>query len=455
MITESSANWEDPLPKLVALYFDNLLNEKELRILQSRLKSDPEARVFFAQFSALQTQLEWVYTDATSPQEMEHLPVSAQPEKRNWNTILYISACICLALGGLLFIHMTTPVAHVFPVTDSLWKHGPVIQEEALLAGAKRHLLRGEIEVRFVSGSVINLKAPALIQFNGTNAVYLDEGKLVADIPESGHGFEVETHAGRIVDLGTSFSVNVSAAQNTDVNVFRGKVEVTGDSNTSPAREIKANEAVQIDSSTRQVTPQHYSSNDFIPIIARDYPVLNFSESIIFQETIPDSVARGLFHVLERDGHIFLFPEKRNVKLHSDLEVSISQPGSYWSYDQIEKETDVIPSGSQVDCYRVYYDPASNKNDLIPTEGEIEFDRPVLGLITTRKRLEASDAFLNPLYNTRHQQTLKHQEIETRLSKDGTRQDVIVLSEDRRKLSFKLFTGTTFVDEFRVLIAAP
>ncbi|WP_339734178.1 FecR family protein [uncultured Gimesia sp.] len=455
MITERSAQWEDPLPKLVALYFDNQLDESKLRLLQERLKSDPEARVFFAQFSALQAQLEWVYTDSPDSQKQTHLPVSFQVAKRNWSQILYAFTCICLVLGGLLFVHLTTPVAHVFPVKGSYWKTGPINDHEPLLSGSHRHLLRGEIEIRFESGSVVNLKAPALFTTNGSNEFYLEEGKVVADVPESGHGFTVDTHAGRIVDLGTSFSVNVGAERNAEIKVYRGKVQVGNSTADGPSHEIRANEAVQIDSVTRKIQTQNYSSSDFIPLISRDYPVLRFSESVVFQEHMPAAIARGTFQVLERDETVFLFPEKRDVQLISDLKVSISQPGKYWSQDQIEKESDVISRGMKVDCYRVYYDPASNQDDMMPAAGEIEFDQPILGIITTNKMLGASDKFLNPVFHQFPGQKIKHQEIEIRLSKDGTRQDVIVLSPDRKKLSFQLFTGTSFVDEFRVLVASP
>lgn len=455
MITERSGQWEDPLPNLVALYFDNQLDEPELKLLQERLKSDPEARIFFAQFSVLQAQLEWVYTDSPETQEQTHLPASFQSSQRNWSQILYAITCICLVLGGLLFVHLTTPVAHVFPAKDSYWKTGVISQNEPLLSGSHRHLIQGEIEIRFESGSVVHLKAPALFTTNGSNEFYLEEGKIVADIPKSGHGFTVDTHTGRIIDLGTSFSVKVGLKQNTEIKVYRGKVQVGEDHANGSPHEIRANEAVQIDSITRIIQTHNYSSSDFIPLIARDYPVLNFSESVVFREHLPDAVARGDFQVLESDETVFLFPEKRDVQLLTDLKVSISQPGSYWSYDQIEKESDIIRRGMKVDCYRVYFDPRSNQNAMMPANGEIEFDQPILGLITTKKMLEASDAILSPAFHQFPGQKIKHQEIETRLSEDGTRQDVVTLSPDRKKLSFQLFSGTTYVDEFRILVVSP
>lgn len=455
MISERTAKWEDPLPELVALYFDNQLDEAQLQHLQDRLKTDPEARVFFAQFSVLQAQLEWVYTDSPDTVEQSHLPAEYQTSRRNWSQILYALVCVCLVLGGLLFVHLTTPVAHVFPLQESHWKSGPISQEEPLLSGSHRHLLRGEVEVRFASGSVVHLKAPVIFTTNGSNELYLEEGRLVADIPESGHGFTVDTHAGRIIDLGTSFSVNVGGERNAEVNVYRGKVRVANSNDANLSHEVRANEAVRIDSVTRDIQTKDYTSSEFIPLIKRDYPVLNFSDTVVFQEQLPPEVALGSFQVLERDKTVFLFPEKRDIQLQSDLAVSIAQPGRYWSYDQIETDSDVIPRGMKVDCYRVYYDPQSNQNDLLPVNGEIEFTQPILGVITTQKRLLASDAILNPAYQQYAGEQIRHQEIETRLSKDGSRQDLIELSPDRKKLSFQLFSGTIYVDEFRILVASP
>lgn len=455
MITENPADREDPLPELVALYFDNRYNERELRQLQARLKSDPEARLFFIQFSTLQTQLEWVFTDSTTPQEWSHLPALGKPRSKNWNLIAYITVCVCLLSASILLMYMVTPVAYVFPLPNSQWSSGPIAPEETLLSGSKRQLLKGEIEIRFESGSIVNLKAPAIFTIHGTNEIFLKAGKLVADVPKSGHGFTVETQTGRIVDLGTSFSVNVGAELNTEIKVYRGKVQVAGSRETDRPREILANEAVQIDSVTNAIQSRDYTSTDFIPLIARDYAVDHFSDSVIFQEQLPDQIARGEFQVLERDGAIFLFPEKRDILLSKNLPVSISQPGDYRAEEQIEKETDFVPRGMKVDCYRVYYDPASNHRDMIRAEGVVHFHRPILGVITTKNRLSETDAVLNQLCAGGACPPLQHQEIEIRASKDGTHQDILSLSEDRKTLKFILFTGTSYVDEFRILVASP
>lgn len=455
MISENTTNWEDPLPRLVALYFDEQLDESELQQLQTRLKSDPEARVFFAQFSNLQTQLEWIFTDSVPHREMMYLPSSFQAKTRNWNLILYITCCVCLAVGSLFFMYLTTPVAHVYPSPGSHWDFGAVTSEETLLSGSHRQLLRGEIEIRFTSGSIANLKAPARFRIKDSNTIFLDEGKLVADIPQSGHGFTVETQSGRIVDLGTSFSVNVGADSNTEVKVYRGKVQVAGATETQTARELTANEAVEIDSISKSLHPRDYTSSDFIPLIARDYSLHDCSDNVVFQEHLPDQIARGEFQLLERDGTVFMFPERQGILLSRNLSVSISQPGSYWSYDQIETETDLIPRGMKIDCYRIYYDPASNENDFLKVEGMIRFHQPILGIITTRNKLLETDLILNPLCQGGTCPNIRHQEIETRVSENGSRQDIITLSEDRKTLTFQLFSGTTFIDEFRVLVAAP
>ncbi len=448
MITESFSSWEDPLPNLVALYFDNSLNEKELSHLQSRLKSDQEARIFFAQFSSLQTQLEWVYTDSSCPQEMTYLPAPIKARKQKRNHILYIACCVCLVLGGLLFLHLTTTVAHVFPEPGSHWANGNITPEETLLSGSRRHLLRGAIEIRFTSGSIVNLKAPAQFTIHGSNEIFLEAGKLVADIPESGHGFTVDTQTGRIVDLGTSFSVNVGAERNTEIKVYRGKVQVAGSSETEPPREILANEAVQIDSVTKRVHSRDYTSSDFIPLIARDYAVDRFSDSVVFQEQLPAAVAAGEYNSFEHDGLAFLFPEKSNVLLTENLNVEIGQPGVYQSAADLHRGRNTIPAGSTVDSFRVYYKPAmySDKGDKV--RGEILFDRPILGVIIVHPELAKTNRLFHPSFkDVLDENALPSPGIEI-----GTDEDELTISENRKTLTFNLGTGGKATDEFRVIL---
>lgn len=367
---------------------------------------------------------------------------------QNWNLILYVTCCVCLVLGGLFFTYLTTPVAHVFPEPNSHWVDGNITTEETLLSGSRRHLLRGAIEIRFTSGSIVNLKAPAQFTINGSNEIFLQAGKLVAEIPESGHGFTVDTQMGQIVDLGTSFSVNVGAELNTEIKVYRGKVQVAGSGGAEPPREILANEAVLIDSVTKSIQSRNYTSSDFIPLIARDHAVDRFSENIVFQEKLPEAVAAGDYNTFEHDNLAFLFPEKQNVLLTEDLKIEIGQPGIYQVSADLLKGKSTIPAGTTVDCFRVYYKPVVYSDKGVKVEGEILFDRPILGAIIVHKELAETNRLFHPsVKDVPDENALPSPGIEI-----GTDEDELTISKDRKTLTFKLGTGGKATDEFRVIL---
>ena len=56
---------------------------------------------------------------------------------------------------------------------------------------------------------------------------FAKRGKLAVNVPESAHGFTVRVRGGKIVDLGTSFAVDVDHTGAADVHVLEGEVVVS------------------------------------------------------------------------------------------------------------------------------------------------------------------------------------------------------------------------------------
>ena len=88
----------------------------------------------------------------------------------------------------------------------------------------------GAVELTYASGVRVMLLAPSdfvVKEFGGE----LIRGGLVANVPESGHGFTIATPNGKVVDLGTEFGLAVDDFGLSDVSVFKGKVEAIPKSN--------------------------------------------------------------------------------------------------------------------------------------------------------------------------------------------------------------------------------
>ncbi len=125
-------------------------------------------------------------------------------------------------------VQRPTLAARLTRVEASRWRG----KESTLFAGAflpEGRLLElesGLAEIRFHDGALVLLQGPAALRIESSQAALLAHGRLVAQVPREAAGFTLQTHAAEIVDLGTSFAVEVGDTQTTEVFVQTGKVAV-------------------------------------------------------------------------------------------------------------------------------------------------------------------------------------------------------------------------------------
>jgi len=88
-------------------------------------------------------------------------------------------------------------------------------------------LTGGSAQLLFDSGAVVDLSGPARFEITGDNAAALTRGVASVHVPESAHGFTIDTPNGvRVIDRGTEFTVKASEIGGTDVYVLDGYVEL-------------------------------------------------------------------------------------------------------------------------------------------------------------------------------------------------------------------------------------
>jgi hypothetical protein len=119
------------------------------------------------------------------------------------------------------------PVAHLESESQAVWVGVPPGEIGAPLAAGTLELRSGLAELRFASGVLVALEAPARLDLIDPMKCRLTDGTVVVDVPESGKGFAVETPEGRAVDHGTRFAVTLD--KHTDFEEFevlKGRISV-------------------------------------------------------------------------------------------------------------------------------------------------------------------------------------------------------------------------------------
>ena len=119
----------------------------------------------------------------------------------------------------------STAVAVLTRSVEARWaaRTGPLRVGSALEPGWL-HLESGMAQVVFYSGARLVMEGPAELKLISANEAVCPVGRLLAEVSPPARGFRVRTDQMNVVDLGTAFGIDASAAR-TEVHVFKGKVE--------------------------------------------------------------------------------------------------------------------------------------------------------------------------------------------------------------------------------------
>ncbi len=149
-------------------------------------------------------------------------------------------------------------------------------------AGASVELKIGCAELVFTGGAHVVIQGPAQFVITSGSAVRLMSGKLVANVP--GGGFVVNTPTASVKDLGTEFGVGVEGDGQTQVDVFKGKVQAApmtaGTSSPPPEQLLSEGQAAQVSTSAVAMDRNGASPQRFVRSLNGDAMELDLVDVI-------------------------------------------------------------------------------------------------------------------------------------------------------------------------------
>jgi hypothetical protein len=164
-------------------------------------------------------------------------------------------------------------------------------EEGCLLArcrvGERWRLETGQAELTFDCGVMVTVFAPADFDITSATSIRCRRGRVTALVNERGKGFTVETPQGKVIDLGTQFGLDISESGETQVVVFKGRVDLAPDS--GEIRRMEQGDALLIKNSGEIQRLVDFRRDDFLgrPATAnvgrprRDLPLIaNVSDNI-------------------------------------------------------------------------------------------------------------------------------------------------------------------------------
>lgn len=203
------------------------------------------------------------------------------------------AAVATIALTALiigLHIHANRVVATLTDSAEAVWEMAPA--EPRLRRGWMR-LEQGFAQITFGKGAQVILQGPCEFELCSTNAMFLEDGRVTARVPQSAAGFTVSTPASRVIDFGTEFGLLTGGGRGDEVHVFDGQVRFKSARRRRSRRwdeSLKKGQAATIDAAGQvHVQPLENRATQFV----RAIPDANASGRPAGQLNLADIVGGG------------------------------------------------------------------------------------------------------------------------------------------------------------------
>lgn len=222
-------------------------------------------------------------------------------------------------------------VARVEEARDLQWSESTAdaVHEDGWLKNGLVRIESGRAMIAFDSGATAAVEGPAELSIESNNRVFLQSGRLVAEVPPPATGFTVNTPRLNAVDIGTRFGVSVSENGDSELHVMEGEVEASRSSGNAVATLVREGLALRADSRTRSaLEPIPYAGDTFVLRVGEvtaPRPALRYTFDGSVGAVVEDSGGLRLFDVpLVADGEIDRSPRRAAGKSGGGL---VFRPG--------------------------------------------------------------------------------------------------------------------------------
>jgi len=140
--------------------------------------------------------------------------------------MLLVAASI--SIGAYLLWMRPVHIGQLTDTTDCRWGSAAAEMGVGTFVSTGQDLepLEGRAVITFATGAKLLLEGPTSLHLESASNVRLLDGRVAAKVPRHAVGFMVTSSLARVVDLGTQFSLDLSADKSFDLHVFEGLVEL-------------------------------------------------------------------------------------------------------------------------------------------------------------------------------------------------------------------------------------
>ncbi|MEO1526336.1 MAG: LamG domain-containing protein [Planctomycetota bacterium] len=183
------------------------------------------------------------------------------------------------------------------------------IADATLVAGSRLkpgvlNLDRGTIQLEFLGGAMLAVKAPARLQIDSRNGGTLLLGRAIAHVPERARGFVLNAPSVSVVDLDTDFSLHVNEQGEAEVGVLRGELELSlqgKDDSAFVSRRLNTSDRIRVDEARGLFTEVAGEADQLMPKLVRGTSPLKVGQDYVETVLEDGAVLYWRFETMQTD----------------------------------------------------------------------------------------------------------------------------------------------------------
>lgn len=234
--------------KWISSYCEGTISDAEAELLEQELERSAEARQYLRDYLNIDAGLQETMDQKLD--EADPLAAHQSNEKKQKTNYWKYAAILVVALNIALLLvwkkaahqddrapiasdpqeteefYGSLAVAQLTRVVDVNWGTGIPHQRGSEIKPGTFKFSSGLVQLEFFSGATMVLEGPAEIELKTKMEVICLNGKMHVKVPESAHGFVVDTGKMKVHDLGTEFCISVNG-DNREIHVLEGEVEIS------------------------------------------------------------------------------------------------------------------------------------------------------------------------------------------------------------------------------------
>lgn len=150
--------------------------------------------------------------------------------RRRWRQRAMAAAALVVIglLSGIYLIQqgaVPSTMATLQQADGVQWSSDVLDHGSTLAAGASLEIDQGMLELDLAGRGRLIVEGPARLDFPAAGRAVLHQGRVVMRATEKGHGYQIETPQGNIIDIGTEFGVTVDDDGLVETHVIEGRIE--------------------------------------------------------------------------------------------------------------------------------------------------------------------------------------------------------------------------------------